>query len=300
MIKVSIIIPVYNTEKYVATCIASVLRQSYPDLEIIVIEDKSTDNSLCKVREIVDANPDADIKVFAHEENKGLSEARNTGIRNAVGDYLFFVDSDDFIPPWSIACLVDTLQQYPLAELVYGARYEFHNETDITILKEPDKSRIQYFDDKIALKKMILSERSRSVQFATNVLIKRKWLIENNLFYPSGLLNEDFYWNFFAAKYSNHLAISDSITYFYRYNPEGIMATLTRRIYADNLKIIISRFVRNLDSVCLGSQIFLIMRKIHTYYVYRYDLFGQSLIVRYLFVLVCLPYFLVSILLKRR
>ena len=300
MIKVSIIIPVYNTEKYVETCIASVLRQSYPDLEIIIVEDKSTDNSLRKVREIVDANPDADIKVFVHEENKGLSEARNTGIRNAVGDYLFFIDSDDFIPSWSIACLVDTLQRYPLAELVYGTRYEFYDENENPILKEQDESRIQYFDDKIALKKMILSERCRSVQFATNVLIKRKWLIDNALFYPSGLLNEDFYWNYFAAKYLNRLAISDSITYFYRYNPEGIMATLTRRRYADNLKTIIGRFVRNLDPVCLGAQLFLILRKIHTYYVYKYDLFDKNVAMRYSIVAVCLPYFLVSVLLKRR
>lgn len=300
MIKVSVVIPVYNTEKYVESCLASVSGQSYPNLEIIVVEDKSTDDSLRKVREFADANPDADIKIVLHDVNKGLAEVRNTGIRNASGDYLFFIDSDDFIPPWSIAFLVETLHRHPLSKVVYGSRYEFGDGADFPMPPAPQDCRERYFDDRVAIKKMILSERCRPLQFATNMLINRKWLIDNRLFYPAGLLNEDFYWSFFAAKCLDCMTVSEGVTYFYRYNPAGIMATFTKRRYADNLKIIICRFARNLDSVCLGAQLFLILRKIHTYCVYKYDLLGRSVIVRGLFTALCTPCFLVNILFGRR
>ncbi|MBE6751832.1 MAG: glycosyltransferase [Ruminococcaceae bacterium] len=94
--KISIIIPVYNVEKYIERCVESLLRQTFEDIEIILVNDGSKDNSghLCDEM----SEKDARIKVF-HQENQGVSVARNTGISNASADYIVFVDSDDFAAP---------------------------------------------------------------------------------------------------------------------------------------------------------------------------------------------------------
>lgn len=90
--KVSVIIPIYNKEKYIEKCLESVLNQTYSNLEIIVVDDASTDSSL----EIVKKISDERIKIIALAENKGVSNARNEGIDLATGDYICFLDADDY------------------------------------------------------------------------------------------------------------------------------------------------------------------------------------------------------------
>ena len=91
---ISIIIPVYNVEKYLKECVDSVRKQTYKNLEIILIDDGSKDNSGKLCDEL--AKEDNRIKVI-HKENGGLSDARNVGIENATGEYIQFIDSDDFV-----------------------------------------------------------------------------------------------------------------------------------------------------------------------------------------------------------
>ena len=93
--KISIIIPIYNVEKYITECITSVVNQTYKNLEIICIDDCGNDNSIEILNDF--ASKDSRIKIIKHAENKGLPQARNTGIDAASGDYIFFLDSDDFI-----------------------------------------------------------------------------------------------------------------------------------------------------------------------------------------------------------
>ena len=96
--KVSIIIPVYNVAKYIERCLLSVLNQTWPDLEVILVNDCTPDNSMEIVRRVVASHPrGAVVRCLEHEENRGLSAARNTGISASVGDYLYFLDSDDYI-----------------------------------------------------------------------------------------------------------------------------------------------------------------------------------------------------------
>ena len=92
--KISIVVPIYNVEKYLAECIESIQNQSYKNLEIILVDDESPDNS-GKIAEKYASN-DERIKVI-HKKNGGLSDARNAGIEVATGDYLMFVDSDDLL-----------------------------------------------------------------------------------------------------------------------------------------------------------------------------------------------------------
>ena len=110
--KVSIIVPVYNVAKYIERCLLSVLNQTWPDLEVILVNDCTPDNSMEIVRRVVASHPrGAVVRCLEHEENRGLSAARNTGISASVGDYLYFLDSDDYISANAIELLADAAVQ---------------------------------------------------------------------------------------------------------------------------------------------------------------------------------------------
>lgn len=102
--QISVIVPAYNVEEYIIDCVESICNQSYKNLEIIIIDDGSTDAT----GEICDAFDDSRIKVI-HQKNQGLSGARNTGILEARGEYLAFVDSDDYIKPDMLEKLVSIM-----------------------------------------------------------------------------------------------------------------------------------------------------------------------------------------------
>ena len=103
---ISVIVPVYNVEEYVEKCVLSIINQTYKNLEIILVDDGSTDNSGKICDEI--AIKDNRIKVI-HKKNGGLSDARNVGIDIAKGDYLGFVDSDDYIDPDMYSILLNNM-----------------------------------------------------------------------------------------------------------------------------------------------------------------------------------------------
>ena len=100
MFKVSIIIPIYKVESYIERCITSVLRQTYRNLEVILVDDCTPDSSMEIAKAVINENQNCGMNfVFLkHDHNFGLSAARNTGINAATGDYLFFLDSDDELP----------------------------------------------------------------------------------------------------------------------------------------------------------------------------------------------------------
>src|SRR5690625_806428 len=99
-IKASVIIPVYNTEKYIGEALRSIIHQDLEDIEIIVINDGSTDDSLKIIQTV--AEKDARIRIFS-QENKGLSESRNHGIETAGGEFIYFMDSDDILAPGTLS-----------------------------------------------------------------------------------------------------------------------------------------------------------------------------------------------------
>lgn len=115
--KVSIIIPVYNVEKYIKDCLQSVAEQSYAgEIECLLIDDRGSDNSIDVAKEfIADYKGSIIFKVLTHEKNAGLSAARNTGLDNATGDYIYFLDSDDFIESNTISDLYAAIKSYNVA-----------------------------------------------------------------------------------------------------------------------------------------------------------------------------------------
>lgn len=106
MNKISVIVPVYNTKRYLCRCVDGLLCQSYSDIEILLVENGSTDGC----RELCDqyANKYPQIEAY-HVANKGVSYARNIGMKNAKGDFLAFCDSDDYMPPYALKHMVEAL-----------------------------------------------------------------------------------------------------------------------------------------------------------------------------------------------
>lgn len=115
--KISLIIPVYNVEKYLAECLDSCINQTLRDIEIICVNDCSTDTSAIILKEY--AEKDCRVRIVSHEKNKGLGAARNTGIANATGEYVWFIDSDDFIDLISCQILYDTAHQHDVDILCF-------------------------------------------------------------------------------------------------------------------------------------------------------------------------------------
>ena len=115
MPKVSVIVPVYGVEKYVSKCIESVLNQTYSDWELILVDDGSPDRSGAICDEY--AQKDCRIKVI-HKENGGVSSARNKGLDNATGEWVTFLDSDDYLQSDTLQSLFDAVETYPMADLI--------------------------------------------------------------------------------------------------------------------------------------------------------------------------------------
>lgn len=115
--KISVIIPVYNTSKYVKKCLNSVCRQNIQNIEVIVVNDASTDNSLSIIKRL--AKHDRRLVVISKDENEGLEEARRSGINIARGEYICHVDSDDWLPEDSLEILLDAADKYA-ADIVVG------------------------------------------------------------------------------------------------------------------------------------------------------------------------------------
>ena len=108
-IKVSLLVPIYNTSEYIEKCARSLFGQTYINIEYLFVNDCSTDDSLVKLETVLSQFPDRkkQVRIISHKENQGLAISRNTAVQAATGEYLFHVDSDDYIPLNAVALMVN-------------------------------------------------------------------------------------------------------------------------------------------------------------------------------------------------
>jgi len=183
-VKISIVVPLYNMEKIFNICMESLLKQTIEDIEIIIIDDGSTDNSGRMADEYAETNQNV---VVVHQENGGLSAARNTGIDRAEGKYIAFVDSDDYVAHDMMKVLYDEAEVNS-ADL---AICNFYRDNIATADKSEVKgfAKAGLYDNKEALK-MFLARRITG--HAWNKLFRRRIFIERNIRFPVNRLYEDF------------------------------------------------------------------------------------------------------------
>lgn len=172
--KVSLIIPVYNTVKYLRRCLESAVSQTYENMEIICVDDGSTDGS----EKIVDEFATRDGRVIAvHQENRGESNARNTGLRIASGDYIGFMDCDDWIEPDMYECLVRELEEAGADMAIAGFYQEFANDDQVnqSIAVQNEKTvDSKVFDGRQLLRYIYERNSYRAFAYMWNKLYKRE------------------------------------------------------------------------------------------------------------------------------
>ena len=168
MKEVSIIIPIYNVEKYVAECLNSVISQTYDHskIECIIVNDCTTDDSMDIVYEIIKKyDGGMSFIICRHEHNEGVSAARNTGIEVAKGNYIFFIDSDDYIYPNSLELLLNASKIYGYPDMVVGNfYYEFLKKNNYTFDKVVKLKYIDsYFEGWLKEQQILLTDNPNSL-----------------------------------------------------------------------------------------------------------------------------------------
>ena len=176
--KVSIIVPVYNVEDFIERCIRSLMEQTLEDVEFIFVDDCSSDSSVDKLQETIVLYPSqhSRIKILSHSCNKGLPAARNTGLKEAQGEYIFHCDSDDFLESNALE------EMYKLAK-EQNADYVWSDwflsfELNERYMKQPN-----YTSAMEALKGMLSGRMKFNVW---NKLVKRSLYEQNNIYFPEG------------------------------------------------------------------------------------------------------------------
>lgn len=211
MVKLSIIVPIYNVERYLERCIISILNQTYINFELILVNDGSTDNSkdICEKYLSIDNR----IKLI-NKKNGGLSSARNTGIELAIGEYIAFVDSDDYINKYMYEVLITTLKKDKSDMVICGYNkvdqneanfQEINNYIDVNNVLASKISKVEALDK-------LLIEGEKFV-FAWNKIYKRK--LFNELRYKNGKIYEDEFLAHRVLYKCNKVSVINEKLYFY-------------------------------------------------------------------------------------
>ena len=216
MKKVSIIIPVYNVERYIDNCLKSLINQTYKNIEIILVDDGSSDESyrICENY----SKEYSFIKLF-HKKNGGPSSARNYGIEKATGEYICFVDSDDYVSEKYIEnLLIDDF------DLSFGGLVDVCGDKKI---ERPVCSEIQKYYDKDMYVKLLENSENDLFNSPCCKLFKKSIIERNNIRYDESLhMGEDLIFNINYLKYCNSLVMIPDCLYFYN---RDIGSSLTKK-----------------------------------------------------------------------
>lgn len=214
---ISVIVPIYNVECYLKTCIDRIVNQTYSNLEIILVDDGSPD----KCPEICDEyeKNDSRVKVI-HQENGGLAHARNVGIANSNGAYLTFVDSDDYVSNDYVASLYKGLIESD-ADISIASLIVFKESESSCVSQERtpfvEIAKNDYFKEYVSIK----AEKSMPFITAWNKLYKKE--LFEGIKYPKGKLYEDAFTTYKLIEKAKKIVYSTTKLYFYRLNSQSIL-----------------------------------------------------------------------------
>lgn len=232
---VSINIPVYKCEKFIYRCLESVKNQTYSNLEIILVNDCTPDNSVAIIEEYIIQNPDLNIKLIHLEVNQGLSIVRNTAIKHSSGKYIYMLDSDDYIAHNCIEKLVENSEKYK-CEITVGetiCEYENSGERKQMFKIKSDKNFIEgnekifstFIDGKYPV-------------IGPNKLYLNSFIKNNNLQFVKGLFSQDELWAFHCAEKLTSISFISDITYIYYMNSASTIFNKTKKNFENYLTIL--------------------------------------------------------------
>lgn len=233
---ISFIIPVYNVSAYLGKCVESIVSQitDLIQIEVILVDDGSTDDSgkLCDHFE----NQYCFIKAF-HKHNGGLSDARNYGFSHAVGKYIIFVDSDDFIGSGTINKIIEDCkkQNEPEVMFLHAVKY-YEDNTTIPYDSLMDSKKLnQGYEYALAY----LNTRSKYPASAWSKMVSRDLLLKNSISFVKGQLSEDYMWTLKVLEKATSFGASNINYYYYRQNRKGsITRDVSEKHFRDLLDIL--------------------------------------------------------------
>ncbi len=223
----SIVVPVYNVRDYLEECVDSILRQTFPDYEVILVDDGSKDGSdkLCDLL----AARDPRILVH-HQENQGPSGARNAGLKLAQGQYVLFLDSDDFYPQGDF--LERVFEAAANADIVCFNYARYTDRLLGNMLNFPEENII---GDALLLE---LTRRNAYQSSACSKAVKRSLLTDNGIYFEQGILSEDIEWSAKVMRCAQSVAIAPECVYAYRVRQGSISKTVSPKHVEDQLTVI--------------------------------------------------------------
>lgn len=236
----SIIVPIYNVEKYLVKCIDSLLRQDIPQdsYEIILVNDGSTDNSIEIAQKYVGQNPGC-VKLVS-QKNQGLSAARNTGIVASKGKYVMFVDSDDFLSKNVLGAIIRRAEEAQLDILRFNYRNVNEEDEEINPYKDP-KHFVDY-DETVCDGETFLDERLGLACYACQFLVKRSLLSDESSLFRIGIYFEDTEWTPRILVKAKRVSSIDIVAYNYLLRQGSITQATDEKkrlkLYDDTLFVI--------------------------------------------------------------
>lgn len=218
--KISIIVPVYNAEKYLHRCIDSILNQTFTDFEVLLINDGSTDSSGSICDEY--AKKDSRVRVF-HKENGGVSSARQLGIEHCKGEYSIHIDSDDWIEPEMLELLIDEVKSQDV-DIVCFDYFKDSKSISIQVRNKPTGTTGYSL-----YKDLMLHNLPGS---CCNKMIKHSLYTQNNIKFPQGInFGEDWYVNVLTSYYSKKISYVNKALYHYVQNDDSIIHNLSKQCF---------------------------------------------------------------------
>ena len=237
----TVVIPVYNVERYLKRCIESVLAQEWKDYEILLVDDGSTDHSpqICD-----DYVKDYDFISVIHKENGGLSEARNTGISHAKGEYVYFPDSDDWIEPDTFIALAEALESQDFDIISFNR--EFVKGEEDAIVSEPEVTQV--FEGKDAFVQML--KHRYITGFANDKIYRKSLFMDRDILFPRGKYYEDLGTNYKLFLSAKKVYATNQKYYHYLIdNPDSITQSWNEKKFRDMFgfykEVFYSDFVRS-------------------------------------------------------
>ena len=223
-IDISIIIPVYNVEEYLEECLDSVLAQTFKNYEVICIDDASTDSSLDVLKKY--ETKFEHYRIIEKKENEGLSAARNTGIVEAVGKYILFVDSDDMIVPHTCEKLYGIAEANSTDIVYFDYDYLYMDGTQGKAKKAPEPLKEVVSGEEL----FCYMQENRVVKFESWRQLYKKDIFEKyNISFRNGILHEDSLCSFFCILNAEKVMSIDESLYLYRQRPGSIMGTFDQK-----------------------------------------------------------------------
>lgn len=224
--KVSVVIPIYKVEKYLRKCLDSVINQDLDDYEIICVDDKSPDNCLDIIKEYQKKNNK--IRLVCNEINVGLSSSRNNGLDVAKGEYILFVDSDDYIKQNCLGFLYNRMKEEQL-DILYFNKKSFADDSCKLSVKKIYNKRFGEKEITTGIEmftKFMLDWSFKSMNAYTQ-FFRLDFLRKNNLRFYDGLVHEDYLFYFLCAMKANRVGNLDRTFYYYRVRDNSITGVVT-------------------------------------------------------------------------